>query len=151
MRRHRIWRAGLVILLLMIASFLAWEFLPGVHQALWIGSFPLAVDVRCVDGHPRSVRCRAFGTHDREDIDWALANLDRAEGERWTSAEPFDGLPLEVPVRTTGRDSMMGRELARHQFAHLVVVIEMPDGQRLGKVVDIPDGRVSRRVSVSFP
>jgi hypothetical protein len=118
--------------------------------ALWDGRFDLTVRVSSDPGPPQSVACEAFPS--RQYAEYALEHLHPPETQSWkVTADPFAGEPLVVSVPVSGRDSLLGWELSRFQFRHLVVVAVLPDGRRVGKLVDIPDGRVSREVSVSFP
>jgi hypothetical protein len=76
----------------------------------------------------------------------------RPETRLWSAvADPFEGQPLTVNVPVSGRESPWGRQLRRVQFQYLVVIGQWKDGRRMGKLVDIPDGRASREISVSLP
>src|SRR5262249_36623438 len=101
-------------------------------------------------GPPRSVSCQAFGR--REDAVFTLEHLLPPETRLWSAvADPYAGEPLTVNVPVSGRDSMSGRELRRSPLRDFVGSAMPPDGRRVGKLVDIPDGRVSREVSVALP
>lgn len=142
-------RAVIVVVAVLAVSVLAWEFIP-IQVLIWDGSFDLTVRVDSRTGQPRSVSCETFGSRDYAEE--ALSNLEPPDRRAWsTIADPFDGEPLTVCVAVSGRESPFGRELRRSQFRYLVVVAVLPDWSRAGKLVDIPDGRVSREVSVSFP
>ncbi len=142
-------RALIAVVATLAVGVLAWEFIP-VQVLIWDGSFDLTVRVECPAGQPRSVSCEAFGR--REYADEAAAQLLPPESRMWsTTAEPFDGQALSVRVAVSGRESPFGRELRRSQFRHLAVIAVLADGRRVGKVVDIPDGQVSREVSVTLP
>ena len=135
------------LIAVLALGVLAWEFVP-VQVLIWDGSFNLIVRVECPEGRPRAVTCEAFGR--REYADEAVAHLLPLES--WSAvADPFDGQPITVRVAVSGRESPFGRELLRSQFRFLAVIAVLPDGRRVGKVVDIPDGRVSREVSVALP
>jgi hypothetical protein len=117
---------------------------------IWDGEFDLTVHVSSDPGPPRSVTCEAFGF--REGGEYVRENLLPPETRLWSTTEdPFVGEPLTVHVPQSGQDSMSGRELQRFQFRYLVVVAELPDGRRVGKLVDIPDCRVAREVSIALP
>jgi hypothetical protein len=142
-------RALIIIIAVPVAGVLAWEFIPA-QVLVWDGSFDLTVRVESAGDRPRSVTCEAFGR--REYAEAAVADGLPPESRKWsTSADPFDGQPLTVRVAVNGRESPFGRELRRSQFRYLAVVAVLPDGQRVGKLAEIPDGRVSREVSVTLP
>jgi hypothetical protein len=131
------------------AGALTWEFIP-FYVIVWDGGFDLTVNVSSTAGPLHSVSCQAFGR--REEADEALENLRPPETRLWSAAaDPFTGEPLTVFVPPSGRESPCGREPRRSQFRHLVVLGELRDGRRTGKLVEIPDGRVSREVSVRLP
>lgn len=141
-------RTLFVVVAVVAAGVLAWEFIP-VQVMIWDGSFDLTVRVESRAGQPQSISCQALGG--RETAAQVLADLSPPES-RWSAvADPFDGRPLIVHVPVSGRESPFGRELARSQFRFLVVIADLADGRRVGKLVDIPDGRVSREVSVVVP
>jgi hypothetical protein len=141
-------RAVLIVLVLVVAGALAWEFVP-IQVTHWDGGFDLAVTVTCGAGPLRAVSCEAFGR--REDADEALEFLMRPLSQWSASAKPFAAEPLTVHVPVSGRASPSGRELSRFQFRHLVVIGEFHDGRRVGKLVEIPDSGVSRKLSVTLP
>ena len=139
-------RAFLTIAALVIAGVLAWEFSP-FPVTIWDGGFNLTVHVTSPAGPLHSVSCQAFGR--REQTEEVLEYLLPPESLGYSAvADPFVGEPLKVYVPVSGRDSPSGRTLRRTQFRYLVVIGQWQDGRRAGKLVEIPDGRVSREVSV---
>jgi hypothetical protein len=142
-------RVTLIIALLVVASVLAWEFIP-IQVIIWDGGFDLTVNVSSTAGPLRSVSCQAFSG--REEAEYVLEHLAPPESPlRSTVADPFNGQPLMVNIPLSGRDSPWGRELRRFQFRHLVVIGQLKDRSPIGKLVEIPDCRVSREVSVTLP
>jgi hypothetical protein len=138
-------RALVITALVILITAVAIEF---TAMTIWDGSFDLTVKVTSSDGPIEAVWCQA---ENRESAEFALKDL-KLEPSRWSAAaDPFRGQPLTVPVPISGRDSPLGRELGRTQFRDLVVIAQVRDGRRLGKLVEIPDCRVSREVSVQFP
>lgn len=90
--------------------------------------------------------------------DEVIADIDPSELKRWGEIEweviePFKGQPFAAFVRTTDRISVvLGRELTYHQASRaLVVLAEYGNGKRICKIAEIPDGRVSRSLSVALP
>lgn len=133
----------------LAAAILAWEFVP-IQVKRWDGGFDVTVRIQCPEGRPRSVSVEAH-TH-RKYAEEAVEHLLPPEpGLRSVVADPFDGQPLIVRVPAGWEESPFGRELRRWQFQSLAVIAVLPDGRRVGKVVDLPDVRVSRRVAVTLP
>jgi hypothetical protein len=141
-------RKLVAVLVLLVFGVALWAYSSATH-IVWDGGFDLSVHVSSNPGPPLSVTCQPFGR--LEYAEYMLKHLS-PETRLWSvSADPFVGEPLIVHVPVSGRDSMSGRQLSRSQFEYLVVVAVLPDGRRVGKLVDIPDGRVSREVSVTLP
>jgi hypothetical protein len=134
-----------IISAIVIAGLLAWEFVP-LQVARWDGGYDLTVLVASPPGTLRAVSCEAFSKREG-----ALQSMESPEVSWSAVAQPFSGEPLTVHVPMSGRASPCGRELKRSQFGYLLVIGDLPDGQRVGKVVKIPDGRVSRTTRVQLP
>jgi hypothetical protein len=142
-------RVVLAVALLVVVGAAAWVYTSTTH-IIWDGGYDLTVRVLSDAGPPRSVSCETFGR--REYAEHAAAHRLPPESQMWSAvADPFDGQPITVKVAVSGRESMSGRELRRSQFRYLVVVAVLPDGRRVAKVVEIPDGRMSRELSVTLP
>jgi hypothetical protein len=142
-------RALLIAVLVVLIGALAWEFVP-VQVTVWDGGFDLTVRVSSTAVALRSVSCEAFAH--RGDAEEALENHLPPRTRLWSAvADPFTGEPLRVTVPVSGHESPSGREISRFQFRHLVVIGQLPDGRRVGKLVEIPDCRESREVSVTLP
>lgn len=141
-------RKLIVIVVLMIAGVLLWVY-TSMQYTIWDGGFELTIHVSSDPGPPRSVSCQAFGS--RQDAEYVLTRLIHPERLWSIVADPFNGEALILNVPLSGHDSMSGRELVRFQFRYLVVIAVLPDGRRVGKLVEIPDCRVSREVSVVLP
>ena len=134
---------------ILAAGFLAWEFVP-LQKKICDGSFDLTVHVECQAGQPLTVSCETFGR--QEHAEEALSVLLPPEIGMWsTLSDPFDGQPLTVRVAVSSRESPLGRIFRRSQFRYLVVIAVLPDGRRVGKMLDIPEYRVLQDVSVSLP
>ncbi len=141
--------ASVVVGSLALAFALAWEFAP-LQVTIWDGGYDLTVNVTSEVGPLRSVSFKACGQ--REVADWILENPLHAEAQASVVADPFDGKPLSLSLPLSGRTSPLGRELRlSQQCRYLVVIGRLQDGRRLAKIVDIPDSRESREVSVSLP
>jgi hypothetical protein len=142
-------RTFLIVLVFVVAAALAWEFIP-LQVKISDGGFYLTVNVSSSAGPLHSVSCQAFAQ--REETKHDLDYLCPPGTPLWSAvADPFVGEPLKVLVPVSGRESPCGRELRRFQFRYLVVIGKFQDGQRAGKLVEVPDGRVSREVSVVLP
>jgi hypothetical protein len=125
---------------LFIAGLLAWEYVP-LTVTIWDGAYDLKVNVRSTAGQIQFIDCRVVSAEGAEEL---LMTLPPPTNQ-------FVGPSQTVSVPTSGRLSPCGRELQRFQFRHLVVIAQLNDGRRFGKVISIPDTRESREVSVSVP
>lgn len=120
--------------------------------AVWDGRFPLSVQIENKqDLSIRTVRCEAFG-HRTE----AQYVVDETIARRPCDVEmkevPYTGNALEIEVPCFGKDlASLPIHISRGQFECLAIVAELSDGTRLGKVADIPDGRVSHSLIVELP
>jgi hypothetical protein len=63
----------------------------------------------------------------------------------------IEGQPFTIPVHCSGRVSNLGRELSYSQGRHLALRVEFEDGGSENLMVDIPDSRFARSVTVSVP
>jgi hypothetical protein len=142
-------RALTVVVLVLVAGILAWEFIP-LQKTIWDGSYELTVHIDSSVGRPRSVTCETSGS--REHAEQAAEYLLPPVSQSYSAvADPFDGRPLPVNVATCGGESPFGRDLGSGQSRFLVVIAELPDGRRVGKLVKIPEKQVSRKVTVALP
>jgi len=140
-------RMYLALALVFGGSRLLWIF-TSARWAIWDGSFKLIVHVSSDVGPLESVSCEAFDSQENA----RMAVEDLSPPRRWfATAAPFTGQPITVGVPLSGTTSMSGRELSRIQFRHLVVIGQLQDGRRIGKLAEIPDDRVSRELQVSLP
>jgi hypothetical protein len=152
------WRKLLGAVVLLIGGVLAFESAVG-EVVIWDGWYDFTIHLDTPTDPPSAVGCRAFGRLDEAE---RIAGLCRKGSPPFPLAEffdhafgtlvnPYTGEPLKVRVPVSGRQSVLGRELSRSQHDALVVGAEWPDGRRVWKVVEIPDGRVSKEVRVSLP
>jgi hypothetical protein len=145
---------GAILLLVgfvMLADMCSW----GISD----GAYDLVVRVTPTDATPAWVVCFPFNTRPRAE-QW-LERLELAEKRVvWQAfeeptyyADPFAGKPFLVYVGFGFHDSsLFGWSWNHSQSYHVVLILaEMPDGRRVGKIVDIPDYRESREVRVTIP
>jgi hypothetical protein len=140
--------ASIIILSLALAFAAAWEFVP-LQVAIWDDGYDLTINVSSKAGLLHSVGCKAC--RQREEADLILEDPLHAEAYASVIAEPFDGRPLTLKLPLSGRTSPLGRELRLTRCQFLVVIGRLHDGRQLAKIIDIPDSRTSREVSVSLP
>lgn len=118
----------------------------------WDGIAHVTVRVS-VRSAPRSIRYTFVTERDNADGILSVAMLETngrclknlasgAKGE-------FANATIEVPF--SGYSSICGRELNYSQDHFLVIVADLENGRRVGKVVPLPDLRYSRNVSVVLP
>jgi hypothetical protein len=148
----RRWR---IILVVVAAAVFAFCYLSFTTHIRWDGGYELTVHMDNQGQPIRAVCCQSMGGRQEDAeraLEWTLASGRPESLGMWAAVkERYDDQPVQVRVAVSGRDSYLGLELSRSQFRHLVVVVTYADGTRAGKVVEIPDGRVSREVRVSFP
>jgi hypothetical protein len=89
----------------------------------------------------------------REMAEQVCENALPPESSRAAKQEPFIGNALVVEVRTSSTEVgvIWPRERSRSWASNLVVIVQYADGERKGKLVEIPDPRKSRQVVVEFP
>jgi len=119
---------------------------------LSVGYAPLTINFRPTTDRPiRAVTVEAVNT--LEDAESACQYaLPPESPSRSAEQRPFVGQPLRIEVMTTSRrtGTLLPRE--RHgQLRYLVVIVEYEDGERKGTLVNIPDLRKSRTVTVVLP
>jgi len=121
-----------------------------IRVTIWDGRFSLQVNLASLQNR-RIVRVSADPRWRREwnhylrtesatpiDLDQDLKSV------AWTEGQPFT---VEVPC--SGRDSAFGCNLSYGQSHYLLLRVEYEDGTCEYLGVEIPDGRLQRRVSVS--
>ena len=136
-------------IVLLLSGAMAWVYTSMPH-IIGDGSYDLTVHVSSNLGPPSAVSCEAFSR--REHAEFALNDFLPSETKQHSAtADPYNGQPLTVSIPVSDRTSMSGRELQRFQFRYLVVLAQMPDGRRVGKLLEIPDAGVAREVSVVLP
>jgi hypothetical protein len=118
---------------------------------LWDGHFPLTVNF--------------LGTKNQHIIDIAAQPLSHKEYAVYVKTVPgklareldlkhmdwIEGQPFNVQVPCSGRRSEFGRELTYSQFQLLVLRIGYQDGKVEFIPIEIPDGRVNRKLTVTIP
>ncbi len=144
------WRKLLVAALLAVVAAAIWSYTSATY-IIWDGGFELTVRVSSNLGPPRSVNCQAFGDEELAKLVLEKMPQETFPGSESATSDPFTDEPLTVIIPVSGGGSMSGRQLGRFQFRWLVVIGVLPDGRRVGKLVEIPDGRESREVCVVLP
>jgi hypothetical protein len=122
----------------------------GFGIIVWDGYFPLTVSL--VSAKPdRLSRVWAGSIFRRDD---AIDILSHPQPERLDGVlrevANFRG-PFVVDVACSGSTSGLGRERWYACHRALLLLIEYTDGRREVKVVDTPDGRPAREVTVPIP
>ncbi len=149
--------------ILAAASFLVFILVGSCGRFVgmeWIGSYILTVTIDETGQRPKWVHCRAFWSrggaqdtldtvlkHGRSSVDVSVEKGD----QHGPVADPFDGLPIDVRIRTEGFDSMMFGEMDISYEKYLMVIGEMPDGRRTGLVIEFPDYHKTKSVLVTLP
>lgn len=135
---------------IIIALAFTYEFVPLQHTRGLI-SYSLTVDFEFKGEKPNRIDyCVVPKLPDIE----VISPLDEANYRRWDgmkTIKDFDGIPIIVTVMGGDSLSPLGRTIYRWQEEGLVMIAYWPDGSRTLKTASIPDGRVSKQVTVSFP
>lgn len=139
-------RRGWIVVAVLVLGGCVWVY-TSAEWIIWDGACQMTLRV---SGPVRSVGYEPFGHH--ADAEFAVRHAGPPKKWDWAvTVEPFAGEPLEVYVPVSGRASMSGRELSRTQHRYLAVAGQLDDGRWVAKVVDLPDCRESREVSVTLP
>lgn len=142
-----------IVVLVSLGGALAW----GIYlyrDTYWSGNSELTVVVSSSAGLPKWVYCHPFATEaDANHFLKILADLERPPaGYRSVLADPFDGGPVTLSLWLGGRNTLdLGKSANNQHDRYLLVVSELADGKRVGKVVAIPNYRDSKEVLVSLP
>jgi hypothetical protein len=142
-------RTGVLLLLLLVAAVGLWPVGTRWDDGLW----PLSVTVVSESGAEiTSVSCQAFsGPKGAESI---LEDLAPPDGSLYSAVqEPFRGeaLVVRVPTSERTRSALLWSSRRYGQFRQLVVIVQYRGGRREGRMVEIPDLRENRAVTVMFP
>ncbi len=129
---------------LVIGGLAVFEF---AREERWVGGYDLIVKIDPNGEPPTSVLCLASSRNDAE----FMVNSPDPELNAKVNVKPFQGEPIRVLARVSGRYSFFALCKTRTQDQYLAVIALWPDGRRVGRVVEIPDGRESREITVSLP
>lgn len=117
----------------------------------WVGHFQLQVRLISTSSTPihlvRYQTTLAKGDYVRE---------IRDGGENWPDwhphiADDFDGDTFSVSVKCSGAESGLMRRLSYAQMPLLLVWVELANGRKVFEVIEIPDGRRQREVTLQVP
>ncbi len=136
----------LVLALIVAAGLFVYDHALRAYAA---GYFPLVVHVEQSGNQP--IKAIAFATlRSHENPDELQDGTLKYEGNLHPVTD-FDGHGFRIDVSCDTGISGLGREFSYIQHNLLLLNFELADGHSVLKVVEIPDGRRSRRVSVAVP
>jgi hypothetical protein len=115
---------------------------------VWDGVFSLTVDLRAAEPD-RIGRVWAAAAYHREYAEEILDDSKSAD-ERFTEIADWQK-PFVVEVPCSWGESGFGREKWRGQYHALIIRIEYRDGRREHKIVDMPDYKQTRELTVEVP
>jgi hypothetical protein len=142
-RRRRIAVVGAVALIVGGLAF--YDF---GYTIVWDGSYPLTVSLRPAE--PDRIARVWAGATSRRDFAYELI-----DSPVWADNNllviPDWQKPFVVSVNCSGAESGFGRELWRAQYRALVLRIEYVDGRRVDQIVDVPDSKQIRDLTVQLP
>jgi len=145
---------GIFLLLLGGASVV--RLLVFIPCLIWDGRFDLVVHVSSSSETIKSITCEPFQTEKQaKTVSEIRASpgfeLEAPLSHRAVKVPRFNGDPIEVQVPVSGTEAMCGRALTRTQFQCLLVTGELASGKCITKFVQIPDGRVTREITLELP
>lgn len=141
---RRFFLFGMAFLLLMVSA--VW-LIGGIRVMHWDGGQDLTITISSEHGIPRTVRWHPF---------WYREDAEKYVNEPWhleypnSIADPFDGKPLKVFLPISGRE-IFGIEYAVKRNHYLLISGVFENGQEFRRIVEIPDHRVSKEVSITLP
>jgi hypothetical protein len=140
---------GGLLVFLCVVGF--WIFETRTHAD---GTYPLTVQVRSISNSSiRAVSCEAFWTAGAAATSYEhlLPPTSRFSGK----ADPYTGKRLTVEIEFS---QYMGQKLIGDwyvkrdsQCTALLVIADFADGERAGKIVEIPNRKVARSIIVDLP
>jgi hypothetical protein len=145
----RLDRAGMIMLLILAAlgaGFFPFEKI--YDDGIWL----LEVTVRSAAGRPiKAVSGQAFG--DPNEANYVLQNRIPPGKLYSATQQPFRGEKLAVPVPTSWniRRSLLWEYHSFHQYNKLVVLVRYEAGKEEGCLIDIPDLRLTREITIDVP
>ncbi len=139
---------AVLLAVVALAGLGVWAF-DRILTVCWVGSFPL--EVRLVPNASRQVvkvladtyPWRQHAEEIRRDIRCADCILKPVD---W-----FNDYGFTLEVVCSGHDSGLGFRRSYGQYQLLILQFEYADGTSRHEVVEIPDGRFRRSVSVNVP
>ena len=143
---------AIIVFAIVLGGLLIWEFVP-IQVKIWDGYVVLTVHVSRPNGNPQLVGCKAFSRRNSAEeglLIWTVA-AKGFDGAPLSETQPLQGKTLKVSIPTTSRESPMGRETRFAYCKFLLVIAQLQDGQRIGEIVEVPDPRITREITVTLP
>jgi hypothetical protein len=139
-------RSRFVLEVAITLTMISIIFILFAKQTLWIGSFDLTVHLRSSNG----VKIKSVLFH----VGRQRPGQDRVEQYVWDDlrkADEVDESVVVIPVKCTGRDDVWGRQQSYGQEDLALLQVEFEGGSIVRKLVEIPDGRGAREITVIVP
>lgn len=134
------------VLAALAVGMAAFDYAGGFFEQ---GAIPLEVHVES-KGNPQIVHVSYVQLDSIKSAERLRDSGDEIDGG-FNTPEEFDGKRFIANVLWDRRTSGFGRERWYWQYSALVLKFEFADGHNLLKVVEIPDGRRKRQVTVAIP
>ena len=140
----------------LLLAFLPLALFDSSCTRIYQGGYELTVHVEASGPKPSAVGCYAVWRQDEAERAREIYQdipLRRAIENEWGGpiADPYTGQSLKVQIRMSDQESYFGRPLSTVRQRFLVLLAEWPDGRKVCKVVELPQGRVSKEVTVCLP
>jgi hypothetical protein len=134
-----------------IAALLLYEISVG---RISDGAFSFTVYIASPGGMPRSIRAEPYGhISTAERVAQALREDKDVRDAFWRlDVTDYDGRPLPLRVHNWDHQSRNGWFEYDYGYERsLLIDATFSDGERIIKVVEIPDGMVTKQMTVTFP
>ena len=132
---------AIVVVVLLLADLLL--------AVTWAGYFPL--DVRVENNQPIAIIQVEAATWFTQEWAEAIAGDPDRYSHDWKPVTILEDEQFTITVRCGGRRSMLGREISYVEHRYLAIRVKLASGESRVKVVEIPEGRRRRHVTVTMP
>lgn len=154
---------------LLFGSFLICCVLASLAFVLWgyFGEYELKTHgyflIVQIESKEQPIILACFENFRKEQAAGWVENINRTSVQvvkndlRWRSStdsavvHPFDGKPIKLENTCYDDRSLFGRTVNWSQNYYMTVYAEWGDGRKVCKIVEIPDARISKEMSIQLP
>jgi hypothetical protein len=153
--RHLVLWSLMIACVLGLLGFVVWGYFE--EYKLDSRGYFLIIHVECQRDRPKLVACiasfrlqQAQATADKIN-QYSFENAQIGRTMDSVVSDPFEGQPLKMENVYYHHTSYFGRTLSWSQNSFLAVYAEWPDGRKMCKVLEIPDARISKEMTIRLP